>query len=305
MKNSRSCCSSLVVCILFAATAPSSLASWLGSASTKSNNDHHDYSNDKDNHNEESTVPPPPSWAWKDLHKYINFTHTRQSALDHYALPHVDSEQVVDDIAVFLLGTLSNTVQFGEKQSEKHGADYFFERVVAARMTWARYVKHFFVVTGAGDAEKRVLANPSYCTNLTGHHVGAGGLNNNFHNQIHSFQMFQCAGIHILHFVRCEGTSWGSKGPCCRCEGAMRHFLDAYRWHSHGGQGSYPKWFVFADDDYWMRMHAMSSVFKHMNIDPDKEYALVPGPNFNIVSNGAGATSRINMGGKRIKNDGE
>ena len=251
-------------------------------------------------------IPHPPQIRMEDLHKYINLTATKQSAIDHYTWQHVERSHVINDIAVFLLGTLKGTMQFGEPQPSGHGADYFFERVLASRMTWARYIKHVYVVTGAGDAEKRILNDPQYCTNITHHdpaavsHTGPGTKSHH--------QVYLCAGIHILHFPRCEGTAWGPRGPCCRCESAMKYFLESHRvLHASNGpssnsvlhrrpqsdtttsqppqpqqpQSSYPNWFVFADDDYWMRMHYLSSVLSHF--DAEKPYALVSQNNFNIV----------------------
>ena len=90
-------------------------------------------------------------------------------------------------------------------------------------MTWARYVRHFFVVTGAGEAEKRILADRTHCVNVTAHH---GMEHIGVLHTADNYQMYQCGGIHVLHFPMCDGTGWGSKGPCCRCERTMRYFLD-------------------------------------------------------------------------------
>ena len=244
-------------------------------------------------------IPNPPQIRMEELHKYINLTATKQSAIDHYAWPHVERSHVINDIAVFLLGTLKDTTQFGEPKPAGHGHDYFFERVLASRMTWARYIKHFYVVTGTGDAESRVLNNPQYCSNVT-QHGSAGSIDDMHYTSTKSHhKMYLCANIHILHFPRCEGTAWGPRGPCCRCESAMKYFLESHRHHTHlqqinemhhhqihdttssSSQHSYPNWFVFADDDYWMRMHYLSSVLSHF--DHNKAYALLSQTNFNIV----------------------
>jgi hypothetical protein len=39
-------------------------------------------------------------------------------------------------------------VEFGEPKPSGHGTDFFFERAVASRVTWGRYVRHFYLVTG-------------------------------------------------------------------------------------------------------------------------------------------------------------
>jgi hypothetical protein len=63
--------------------------------------------------------PPPPLFQISGMHKYINATSTTQSAMDHYAWPKVESKHIIEDIAVFLLGTLKDTVQFGESSPDK------------------------------------------------------------------------------------------------------------------------------------------------------------------------------------------
>ena len=68
---------------------------------------------------EEYTVPPPPLFPISSMHKYINATSTAQSAIDHYAWSKVEPKHVIEDIAVFLLGTLKDTVQFGESSPDK------------------------------------------------------------------------------------------------------------------------------------------------------------------------------------------
>ena len=59
--------------------------------------------------------PPPTEIEINSINKYLNVTHTLQSMLDHQAWKDVDpSREVIADVAVFLLGTLSGAVQLGE-----------------------------------------------------------------------------------------------------------------------------------------------------------------------------------------------
>lgn len=68
---------------------------------------------------EDTAAPPAPSFPISSMHKYINSTGTMQSAIDHYAWSKVEPKHIIDDIAVFLLGTLKDTVQFGEPVPDK------------------------------------------------------------------------------------------------------------------------------------------------------------------------------------------
>ena len=128
------------------------------------------------------------------MHKYINPNNTRSSALLHSTLSILDSD-AVNDIGVFLLGTLSGSVHFGERHP-KEDSDYYFERIIAAKHTWAKHLTHFYMVTADGTAEKRILKSPIYCNN-THSSKFAGGLN-------HSYKLFVCSGIHILHLPHCS-----------------------------------------------------------------------------------------------------
>jgi hypothetical protein len=158
------------------------------------------------------TPPPPPAIELKTVRKYINASYTRQPMLDHYAWKDIDpARDVINDVAVFLLGTFSGAAQFGEKKPALHGADNFFERVVAARVTWARYVRHFFMVTGAAPAESRVLPS-AHCDDVTAAYAtnAAGGSDKGKErSDARPQEVHVCAGVAVLHLPRCEGTSWG------------------------------------------------------------------------------------------------
>ena len=65
--------------------------------------------------------------------------------------------------------------------------------------------------------------------------------------------------------------------------------------HTHASR-PYPKWFIFADDDYWMRMTYLCSLIEHLDLRPDKDYALVPADFFNLISSGNRSTMRTSKG---------
>ena len=96
--------------------------------------------------------------------------------MDHQAWKDVDpARDVIADVAVCLLGTLSGTVQLDEKKLTTNGADYFFRRVVAARMTWARCVRQVLMVAGSTPAETRVLGTKHCIDAMATCAVGAAG----------------------------------------------------------------------------------------------------------------------------------
>jgi len=157
------------------------------------------------------------------------------------ATPHTHT---VRSIAVFLLASLRNAVELGETRDNAY--DYFV-RMTAARRTWAAKAAHFYGVTGAGEAETRIF-NRGSCSNMT-------------QSQTQKFhQLYNCRGnnvtVSILHLPNCDGSSWGPKGPCCRCNGAMSFFLDMIA-HHHPGRA--PSWFIFSDDDYFVRLHYLEA----------------------------------------------
>eukprot|EP01041_Mallomonas_annulata_P008739 gene8739-18060_t len=157
-------------------------------------------------------------------------------------------------LAVFYLGTMKSE---------------FYNRAVAARLTWAKHLRYFFIVTGSGRDDLIALSNSSECKNLSNHFqtVLGGGFQ----------QVYHCSGdVMVLHLPYCNGESWGSQGPCCRCQGAMRFYLDMHDSH-HGrtGRDKFPDWFVFSDDDYYLRVTFIESYITALNIIASEPYVLM------------------------------
>ena len=149
-------------------------------------------------------------------------------------------------IAIFLLSSLNMATELGESFRKVHGQSNVFARVRASQKTWAHHVKHFYSVVGRGKAELRALANQKYCTNLTDTYL---------HQTSHLLnprteQVFSCNGIRVLFLPDCKDGGFGAEGPCCRCQGAMRYYLNMA-----AVDPDYPPWFMFSDDDYYTRLH--------------------------------------------------
>ena len=131
--------------------------------------------------------------------------------------------------AVFLLSTLQGAPEFG---GPKEGRN-FFARVQAARATWAWPLKHFYSVVGKQPDNDKIISNPSYCVNHTDmYHKHMSHMRTKPHEEV-----YECAGIKVLYLPYCDSSSWGPMGPCCRCEGAMRYYMNNYAVHPE-----YPSW---------------------------------------------------------------
>ena len=102
--------------------------------------------------------------AWQS--KYIS-SHFSNSSASAYYHTH-DPKVAFTGMGVFLLGTMKHAVELGEPVENGHGDDAkYYDRSVAARATWAKHAKVFYVVTGKGGPEERVFKNESSCRNET------------------------------------------------------------------------------------------------------------------------------------------
>ena len=160
------------------------------------------------------------------------------------------SAKMVTDVAVYLLGSLTNAQELGVPVSSvnanKGGYVDYFARLVAAKATWAARVVHFYGVLGNGEAETQGLKKCTYVP---------PPVPSDPRNNTAAPQMYTCgvSGVSVLQLGKCDNSPHGATGPCCRCSGAMRHFLH----HHH-----HVAWFIFSDDDYFVRMHLLDALLK-------------------------------------------
>lgn len=213
-----------------------------------------------------------------------------------------NSKYLIKEVAVFLLGSLMNAFSLGYPRKDQSSVRDYFQRAVAARLTWARHVSFFYIVTGNGPAERMILSNPtSSCSNLT----------TLYKNMIpHGrFEMYECGTevkVLVLHLPHCNGEAWGPNAACCRCQGAMTFYYDMHHYYQlqsmssnpfsssnnsgvsnssshlyeisnrnhHNKHNSnnnnnrilshhYPNWMTFSDDDYYVRMTYLESVLSN------------------------------------------
>ena len=173
---------------------------------------------------------------------------------------------------VFIISTFANSKEFDTNL----GHTDYVEMLRALRQTWAAEIKHFYMLTGDGQVERRVLANTNLCQNLTNHYIKEVA-----HIDPHAReQVYNCNGIKVLHMPYCDlvKDTNDDKFHGCRCEAAMRYHLNKAILYPH-----YPKWFYMADDDYYLRLHKLEGIVSHL--DPLKPYTAswgtMPWPNGN------------------------
>lgn len=196
-------------------------------------------------------------------------------------------ELTIRRIAVFFLGSLVNAQSLGDLDRSYFDEDFFY-RAEISRATWAKHAKYFFYVTGNGEPERYILPNESVCKNVS----------KAFHMMIPDFkqEVYECNNIMILHLPYCNGESWGSNGPCCRCQGAMKFFLDVKDVHesgkdilhhsiSHhhkrdeivkGDKFSFADWFIFSDDDFYIRLNFLESLLMNPATPPSEPFTIIP-----------------------------
>ena len=217
--------------------------------------------------------------AWKSVYISPKFYSSNTSASVYYHHGR-DPKASFTGIGVFLLGTLRMAEDLGEPVEKGHGSDAkYYDRAVAARATWAKHAKVFYIVTGKGGPEERVYKNESACRNET---LLFRKMLHNHHPKPRSYEVFHCGepelGMNFLHLARCEGTYAGAEGPCCRCEGAMLFFLALHKHHKAANdaasKGLFPDWFLFVDDDYYVRLNYLHAMINKPQFPATNAYAL-------------------------------
>ena len=188
---------------------------------------------------------------WNDL------SNSAIDSVHKYQTIEREKGNIINHLAIFLLGTLKQP---------------WFGRITAARKTWGAGSKHFYTVTGWDPENDVILKDSNYCKNLT---------SMNTINDINTkmIQLYSCDGINVLHFPYCDGRTVGVLlGSCCRCQGSMDYFNRVL--HASHSSHNAPNWYIFSDDDYYMRLHMLdhiaSSVHDSFNLSLSTPITLSP-----------------------------
>ena len=124
-----------------------------------------------------------------------------------YKLLNAQFHEKIDFIAVFLLASLKNAIELGEKPVFAHGRNEdFFARISAAQQTWAYNVRHFYAVVGNGAEEKRILANTSACHSISKHYVD---VMKKIPGNVMREEVYRCGNTKILYLPYCDTSGWG------------------------------------------------------------------------------------------------
>jgi hypothetical protein len=145
------------------------------------------------------------------LHRFIRllvffiFCKTCSSQLSdktdvHKLLNTNENKDTLYFVAVFLLTTLEGSAELGDKSNR----DDFFQRVRAAKETWAHPIKHFYAVVGKQSSNDRIIKDTKYCQDHTHHYREITK-----HIKDATEEVYVCNGIRVLYLPYCNPSSWG------------------------------------------------------------------------------------------------
>jgi hypothetical protein len=175
--------------------------------------------------------------------------------------------------SVFIVSTFQNSIEF----DKNNGHTDYVEMFKGCRKTWAADIKHFYMLTADSEADRRVVADPQLCQNLTNHYIKeVAHIDPNPREQV-----YLCKGIRVLHTPYCDlfKNNNDDRFHCCRGDAAMKYHLNKAAVNPN-----YPKWFYMADDDYYLRVHRFEGIVSHVN--PLNPYAVTWGARLWPTGNG-------------------
>ena len=180
-----------------------------------------------------------------------------------------DNHHVEQHLSIFLLSTFTNAQEVGVYDNNIKFD--FFSRVIASKLTWGKRINEFYMVTGDGDVERKVLYNNSICTNHTNDYI-----NGELITQKGTMEIYKCLDINVLHIPFCSNHNFYPNGPCCRCNAAMNYYLNKILIDD-----KLPQWFIFSDDDFYIRTDYVQSILHHMkskdyHLNIESPYIIIP-----------------------------
>ena len=185
-------------------------------------------------------------------------------AADNVSTSKLDPELRVGDlaaseIAVHILAT-SKT-----KSGRAGGADYDYveERLLAGARTWGRGFPRLSYIVGSSDDLDDMSTRLSAAGPCAKEPRDCGQRKNSRNGDGCDVSRLECSSFSVVRFRNCTSDYYGTSGPCCRCQESMRHMIHLM------ARGDAWKWWVFADDDMYMRAPAIVAMLsKHDHNQP-------------------------------------
>lgn len=138
------------------------------------------------------------------------------------------------------------------------------------------------MVTGTGSATEKVLfSNNQNCRNQSSHFES---YLRKYHTRPGSFQVYHCGDknemIPVLYIPHCIDEYHGADGPCCLNEAAILFYSALYKANSETSKSNqFPNWFVFSDDDYYLRLTFINSILNSGKTPSSKPFVFVSSNN--------------------------
>ena len=181
-------------------------------------------------------------------------------AADNISTSKLDPELRVGDlaaseIAVHILAT--SKVKPGRAGS---GAEYDYveERLLAGARTWGRGFPRLSYIVGSSDDLDDMAARVSSAAAPCAKEPRDCGQQNKSKGDGCDVSRLECSSFSVVRFRNCTSDYYGTTGPCCRCQESMRWMINL------AARGDAWKWWIFADDDMYMRAPAIVAMLsKH------------------------------------------
>ena len=169
-------------------------------------------------------------------------------------------ESIFSTIAIFVLATTGSY----KPRTESRSYSYLDRRLIPMLETWARYFPHTYFVLGTNTYDWAFIQK--YCNTSTSsphRHLLARTPQQPSENIL---RLYSCKlprlksqlPMKVLWVGNCTGEYFGI-GPTCRCQEAMRYYLQTVELLSN------TQWFIFIDDDMYFRPYALIGMLHNLS----------------------------------------
>lgn len=167
-------------------------------------------------------------------------------------------ESLFNTIAVFVL---ANTGSY-KPRTENRYYSYLNRRLIPMADTWGRFFPYLYFVLGTNLYDWKFITQ--YCNMTSSHHRSliARTPQRSSENKIISYRCtppgLRSEHMRILWVGNCTGEYFGI-GPTCRCQEAMRYYLNSLELLNQ------TNWFMFIDDDVYFRPYALIGMLANLS----------------------------------------